>query len=161
MTNINWPEYQELADAVLRFTGADTDPANKTLEDIFRPDPMSVEDKADLERRMREHQEWAKRQIRERDVQKYFASHGDLRHVSPYSVIRILREERGELEWWEHKNGSTLRRIGIQAAASGLISEKKLQNRIKRFSEASERMHALAEMMEKRLNEETRLRRIQ
>jgi hypothetical protein len=160
MMLMDWPEYEQITDLVGIYTGAKDDPANMTIGQILGGGEklMSVEEKQEREQRLAEAAERRRRTISRHDVNKHLASYGDLRGTSPFGLVNLVREQRGEREWWEPKIGATPKRVG-EVAAEGL-SERKLENRIKRFRGAVERMNVLARMMEDRLESEAVIRRL-
>jgi hypothetical protein len=160
MTLMDWPEYERITDLVDIYTGAKDDPANMTLGQLLGGDEkmMSVEKKQEREQRLAEARERRRRTIDRQEVNKYLASYGHLRSTGHFGIVNLVREQRGECEWWEGKIGATPKRVG-ELAAEGL-SDRKLENRIKRFRGAVERMNVLARMMEERLESEAVIRRL-
>jgi hypothetical protein len=155
-----WPEYREFTDAIDAFTGAKRDPANKTIGEIFgeraaaKRKPVSVEEQQRAEDVRRKIEERRRRTITDRDLLEFLYS--GLSRSMPFRKLGIPDEE---LKWWEKRLGFTPEIVAKHAFPT--LSEKKVENRIRRFEEAAERMAALADRLEERLEEETTIRRIQ
>jgi hypothetical protein len=157
-----WPEYRELNNAIYAFTGAKLDPAHKTLGEIFglkeraaaKRKPVSVEEQQRIEAERRKAEEERRRRVTDYDLRRFLCS-----ELSRSSDFRKLGMPEWELEWWEHRIGFTPESVAELTFPT--LSEKKLENRIRRFEEAAERMSAFADRLEERLEEETTIRRIQ